>query len=79
MPTDPSCTSRAYRSGGRSSASRCGVELLVRAEQRLAGHDVDVEAGRVVVPVRVVERRLGAGVLCDLVLEVRQLTLEDVV
>src|SRR5689334_3203035 len=45
-----------------------GVELVERAEERLAAHDVDVDAGGVVVPVGVVERRLGAVLLRHLVL-----------
>ncbi len=49
------------------------VELLGGAEQRLAGHDVDVDAGGVIVEVLVVERRFGALVLRDFVLHRRQL------
>ena len=44
------------------------VELADRGEQRLAGHDVDVDAGLLVVPVLVPERRLGAVLLSDPVL-----------
>ena len=44
------------------------VELLGRSEQRLAGDDVDVQAGFLVVPELVVERRLGAALLGDVVL-----------
>ena len=46
--------------------------LSSRAEERLAGGDVDVEAGLVVVPELVVERRLGGVVLRDLVLQRRE-------
>src|ERR1700745_3998246 len=44
------------------------VELADRREQRLAGHDVNVDAGLLVVPVLVPERRLGAVLLRDPVL-----------
>jgi hypothetical protein len=37
------------------------VELADRGEQRLAGHDVDVDAGLLVVPVLVPERRQCAS------------------
>ncbi len=49
-----------------------GVELVGRAEQRLAARHIDVQAGFVIVPVLVVERRLGGGVLRDLVCDRRQ-------
>src|SRR5262249_36937977 len=44
------------------------VELVERAEERLARDDVDVDAGLLVVPEGVPERRLGRLVLRDLVL-----------
>src|SRR5271166_4533032 len=44
------------------------VVLVDRSEQRLAGHDVHVNAGFLVVPVLVLERRLGTSLLGDLVL-----------
>src|SRR5215471_21683014 len=44
------------------------VELADRGEQRLAGHDVDVDAGLLVVPVLVPKWRLGAVLLSDPVL-----------
>jgi hypothetical protein len=44
------------------------VELGEPGEQRLSKHDVDVEAGLVVVPVLVPERRLGRDRLGDPVL-----------
>ncbi len=53
-----------------------GFELVARAEQRLAGHDVHVDPFLVVVPVLVLERRFGAFVLRDLVLHRRELLLE---
>ena len=53
--------------------------LSRRAEQRLAGDDVDVEAGAVVVPELVVERRLGPVLLRDLVLHRTQLPAQNVV
>jgi hypothetical protein len=37
------------------------VELADRGEQRLAGHDVDVDAGLLIVPVLVPERRQCAS------------------
>jgi hypothetical protein len=44
------------------------VVLVDRGEQRLAGHDVNVNTGLLVVPVLVVERWLGAALLGDPVL-----------
>ena len=44
------------------------VVLVDRGEQRLTGHDVDVETWFFVVPVLVPERRLGASLLGDPVL-----------
>src|SRR5882762_2016939 len=51
---------------------RARVELVERAEERLAGHDVHVDPRLMVVPVLVVERRLGGLVLGHLVLPRRQ-------
>src|SRR2546428_9653138 len=48
--------------------ARPGLVLVERAEDRLARDDVDVDAGPVVVPVFVVEGRLGAFLLRHLVL-----------
>ena len=45
------------------------LELVERAEQRLAADDVDVQAGLVVVPKFVAEGRLGGVVLRHFVLE----------
>src|SRR5690606_31183016 len=42
-----------------------GFELVERAEQRFAGHHVDVNARLLVVPVGIAERRLGAALLGD--------------
>src|SRR5439155_11512568 len=53
-------------SEARPSGSR--VELVERAEERLAGGDVDVDARLLAVPEGVVERRLGGLVLGHLVL-----------
>jgi hypothetical protein len=52
------------------------VVLVEGAEKRLARDDVDVNAGLVVVPVRVAERSLGHRVLCDCGLEGRQFFLQ---
>src|SRR2546426_10809103 len=46
-----------------------GLEFVERAEQRLPGDDVHVDAGPVVVPILVVERWLSRLVLGDLVLQ----------
>lgn len=50
--------------------SGAAVELVGGREQRLAGHHVDVDPRLVVVPIRVAERRLGAVLLRDPVLQV---------
>src|SRR2546426_6206779 len=47
-------------------------ELVERGEERLAGHDVHVEPGAMVVPVLVVKRRLRRVVLGDVVLQRRE-------
>ena len=46
---------------GEAGPTGAGVELVGRAEKRLAGHDVHVEPRLVVVPVLVSKRRLGAA------------------
>ena len=56
-----------------------GLELVGRAEERLAGDDVHVNARLVVVPICVLERPLGGFVLRDLVLQRRELFLQAVV
>src|SRR5579862_8238245 len=53
---------------GEAWPAGVAVELAGRGEQRFAGHDVDVDAGLLVVPVLVPEWRLGAALLRDLVL-----------
>ena len=53
-----------------------GVVLLERAEERLAGDDVDVDPGGRRVGVLAREGRLGSGMLGDLVLDRRQLSLQ---
>ena len=51
--------------GGETGPAAAAVELLGRGEQRLAGDDVDVEAGFVVVPEFVAEGRFGGRFLRD--------------
>jgi len=53
-----------------------GLEFVGRAEERLAGGDVDIETGAVVVPEPVAKRGLGGRVLRHFVLERRKLGLE---
>src|SRR5215472_10741967 len=53
---------------GEARPAGVAVELAGRGEQRLAGYDVNVDAGLGVVPVLVAERRLGAVLLGDPVL-----------
>src|SRR3989454_12496616 len=47
-------------------------ELVERGEERLAGHDIHVEPGAMVIPVLVVKRRLRRVVLGDVVLQRRE-------
>src|SRR5207302_9542314 len=61
---------------GEARPAGARFELVERAEQRLAGHDVDVDPLLVVVPELVVERRLGALVLRDGILFGRQKLLQ---
>src|SRR5581483_10878025 len=61
---------------GEARPAGAGVELVERAEQWLAGDDVDVDAGLMIVPVLVPERRLGAIVLGDLELHGSELLLQ---
>src|SRR4029077_2657493 len=53
---------------GEARPARAGVELVERAKQRLTGHDIHIDPRLVVVPVLVVERRLGGRVLGHLIL-----------
>jgi len=53
---------------GKAGPAAAAVELVQRAEQRFAGNDVDVQAGRGVRVVEIVERALGGGLLGDPVL-----------
>src|ERR1700722_17512736 len=57
---------------GEARPAGAAVVLVDRCEQRLTGHDVDVDAGLLVVPELVLERRLGALLLGDPVLLRRQ-------
>ena len=45
-----------------------GIELVGRSEERLSGDHVHVEAGRVMIPELVAERRLGGAALGHVVL-----------
>ncbi len=47
---------------GEAGPARAGVELVARGEQGLAAGDIDIDAGRVVVPVGVLEWLLGGRV-----------------
>ena len=53
-----------------------GVVFVEGAEKRLAGYDVHIDAGFVVVPILVLERTLRPLVLRDLILGRRELLLE---
>src|SRR5579863_1079380 len=53
---------------GEARPAGVAVEFADRGEQRFAGHDVDVDAGLLVIPVLVPERRLGTVLLSDPVL-----------
>src|SRR5512143_3851842 len=61
---------------GEAWPSGSRLELVERAEQGLARHDVDIDAGFVIVPVLVLEWTLRRLVLGDLVLRRRQLLFE---
>src|SRR5436190_10421666 len=61
---------------GETGPARAGIEFVERTEQRLAGNDVDVNAGFVIVPVSVLERRFSAALLRDLILEWIELLLK---
>src|SRR2546425_2487984 len=57
---------------GEARPPSARIELVERAEQRLAGHDVYVDPRLMVVPVLIMEWRLGGGVLGYLVLSRRE-------
>src|SRR3989442_5277817 len=57
---------------GEARPPSARLELVERAEQRLAGHDVHVDPRLMVVPVLIMEWRLGGGVLGYLVLSRRE-------
>lgn len=58
-----------FQRPGEAWPARARVIFIQRAEQRLAGYHVHIDAGVLVVPILVVEGRLGAFVLCDLILQ----------
>ena len=68
----PSTAAPLDRRSPERRAARLRTRSPQRREERLAGDDVDVNAGRVVVPVLVLEWRLGRCVLRDLKLKRRK-------
>jgi len=53
-----------------------GLELVKRAKERLASDDVDVDTLSLVIPIRILEGRLGAAFLGDRILLRRQAPLQ---
>src|SRR6185312_3699409 len=64
---------RRYERLGETWPTRSRIELVGGAEQRLAGDNVDVDAGLVVIPVFVVERRFCRCLLRNIELLAGQL------
>ena len=60
---------------GETGPAASAIEFIERSEERFTGDDIDVNPGRVIVPIGVVEGGLGATILCDVVLLGRQLLL----
>ena len=61
-----------YQGPGKTGPARTGFELVRGAEQGLAGNDIDVDAGLVVVPIGVAERPFCTVLSRDLILQVGQ-------
>ena len=53
---------------GETGPSGAAIELIERGEERLVRDDVDINAGAVIVPVRVSKRRFGSVLARDMVL-----------
>src|SRR5687768_15593621 len=64
---------RGFERPRKARPSCSGVVLVERAEERLAGNDVDINPGLVVVEVRIAERPLRRVGLGDSVLDRREL------
>ena len=61
---------------GKAGPSRTAVEFLKRTKEWFARHYIDVNPGRVIVPVSVIEGRLRSTFLRDVILLRRQLFLQ---
>ena len=53
---------------GETGPAASAIEFIERSEEWFAGDDINVNPWRVIVPVGVVERGLGATFLCHVVL-----------
>ena len=60
---------------GETGPAASAIEFVERSEEWFAGDHINVNPWRVIVPVGVVERGLGATFLCHVVLLGRQLLL----
>ena len=58
---------------GEAGPAAAGIEFVERAEQRHAGHDIHIDAGRMVVPVGIGKGRFRGGLLGDPILHGREL------
>ena len=61
---------------GETGPAATAVELIERSEERFAGDDINVNPGRVIIPIGVVERGFSATLLRDVILLRRQFFLQ---
>ena len=61
---------------GEAGPAAAAIEFIERREERFPGYNVNVNTGRMIVPIGVVERWLGPTFLRDVVLLGRQLLLQ---
>ena len=62
----------AGNGAGKAGPAGAGFEFVVESEQRLAGHDVDVDTRLFVVPVFILEGTLGRCLLGHIELQRRE-------
>ena len=58
---------------GKTGPAAAAVEFIQGSKKRFTGDDIDVNPGRVIVPISVIEWRLGPALLRDVILLGRQL------
>src|SRR5437899_12891251 len=62
---------------GKRGSSCSAIEFVERAEERVVGDNVDIDAGAIVVPIFVSERGLGAALARKRIVEVGQFRFQN--